>query len=196
MTKLYDVLLTDILPDVFKDAEKTKAFAEAERDVRRMIYDFAVRAMIYTHLDKQKDEVLDLMAVEMKTQYYSSEFDRETKLHLIRNTMRWHIRAGTAGAVQEMIQTVFGSGEVMEWFEYGGEPFYFRIRADDDLTPDMLNKFREQISRVKNTTSTLEAIQIHHEMIQDICVSGSIRSDSVINIMCEELQKGEEDGKL
>lgn len=188
MTKLYNVLLTDILPDVFTDAEKTKAFAEAERDVRRMIYDFAVRAMIYIHLDKQKDEVLDLMAAEMKTQYYSSELDQETKLHLIRNTMRWHIRAGTAGAVQEMIQTVFGSGEVMEWFQYGGEPFYFRIRADDDLTPDMLNKFREQISRVKNTTSTLEAIQIHHEMIQDICVSGSIQTDTEVKILCEEYE--------
>ncbi len=196
MTDLYNVLLTDILPDVFTDAEKTKAFAEAERDVRRMIYDFSVRAMIYVHLDSQKDEVLDLIAAEMKTQYYSSGLDRETKLRLIGNTMRWHIQAGTAGAVQEMIQTVFGSGEVMEWFEYGGEPFYFRIRADDDLTPDMLDEFKERISRVKNTVSTLETILIHHEMVQDICVSGGIRSDSVINIMCEELQEGELHGEL
>ncbi|MCM1245902.1 MAG: phage tail protein [Roseburia sp.] len=186
MTDLYDVLLTDILPDVFTDAEKTKAFAEAERDVRRMIYDFSVRAMIYIHLDRQKDEVLDLIAAEMKTQYYSSGFDRDTKIRMIRNTIRWHIQAGTAGAVQEMIKTVFGSGEVIEWFDYGGDPFCFRIRADDDITPDMLNKFREQIHRVKNTVSTLEAIQIHHEMVQELCVGGVLCSDSVIDILCEE----------
>lgn len=182
MTNLCDVLLTEILPDIFMDAEKTHAYAQAERDVRRMIYGFAERTIIYMHLNEQEDHVLDLMASELKTQYYSTDLDHETKVQLIQNTLWWHIHAGATGAVQRMVEIVFGSGEVTEWFDYGGNPFYFKIKTDEDLSPDIMERFRELIKKVKNTCATLEEISISHDMEQNIYVSGSVYSESVINI--------------
>lgn len=186
MTDLYNILLTDILPDVFSDTKKTKAYALAEKDVRQMIYDYAINTMLYEHLDKQKDSVLDLMAAEMKTQYYSSDMDHDTKVKMIQNTIRWHILAGTPSAVQEMVKTVFGSGEVIEWFDYNGSPFCFKIKTDEDLNHDIMIRFREMIKKVKNTCSTLEEIMISHDLIQDISVSGRVCSESAVNISYEE----------
>lgn len=70
MIDLKDVLLTDILPDNLQ-SDEWKAYAYAEQKMREKILGFVERIQIYKNLDKQPDEVLDLLAAENKAQYYS-----------------------------------------------------------------------------------------------------------------------------
>lgn len=76
--------------------------------------------------------------------------------------------AGTPAAVEELVAIVFGEGEVSEWFEYGGEPYWFKIRTNALLTEDMTTYFSEMIRRVKNTRSHIEAIEIHRTIEQTL----------------------------
>ncbi len=41
--------------------------------------------------------------------------------------MAVHTFRGTPYAVEQVIQTYFGDGEVSEWFEYGGQPGMFKV---------------------------------------------------------------------
>lgn len=191
MIKLYDALLTDILPDIFSDAEKTKAYAMAERAVRQKIYDAARIISVYANMDILPDDIHDLMAKENKTPYYTNDMPREKKVELIRGTMRWHTTAGTVDAVQKMIDTVFGEGTVKEWFEYDGEPFYFRISTSTEVTPEKLEQFRDVIRKVKNTSSTLEKISLENDIAMTINEKGGVFVETF-----QTIQKGENHGKV
>lgn len=186
MIKLQDVLLTDILPDVFSDAAKTRAFALAERDMRRMIYVYAQNVMFYQNLSVLDDSVLDLMAAELKTQYYSSALDREAKVRLIQNTMRWHMLAGTRTAVEELVTTVFESDGVKEWFEYGGDPFYFKINTELDFSSDIFSVFRDMIKKVKPTAVTLEHVLLKKDLFLPMQVQCGTAVEESVTILCRE----------
>lgn len=159
MTDLYNALLTDILPDSMGNSNRDIAYAYAERVMRRLIIKFAQSAMIYQNLDIQDDKVLNLLAAENKTQYYMDSLDKETKVSLIQNTIRWHQLAGTTEAIQELVKNVFGQAKVSEWFDYGGEPYMIKIESETPYTKEILDLFNELVRGVKPTEATIEEIK-------------------------------------
>ena len=89
---------------------------------------------------------------------YDETFPLEQKRELVKGTMRWYNRAGTVAAVQEMIDKVFSSGYVLEWFETGGEPGTFQISTSTLITPELIAQFNEAVKSVKNISSHLTDI--------------------------------------
>ncbi len=153
--------LTDILPSLLKDKPAVQALSYALNVGTRMLMGYADLCYVYCSIDTMPDEVLDLLAVELRTQYYSDTLDLETKRALVRNTLLWYMTAGTPAAVEELVTVVFGEGTVEEWYEYGGEPYWFRIITDTTLDENNVAYFSEMIRRVKNTRSHLGAIGVH-----------------------------------
>lgn len=186
MTDIKDVLLSDILPDIFSDAAKTKAFALAERSVRRKIYSYAEKLMTYRNLSALDDKVLDQLAAELKTQYYSSTMERDVKVRLISSTIRWHVLAGTRTAVEELVGSVFQTDGVREWFEYGGEPFFFKINSERDFSPELLSEFRAMIKKVKNTATSLEEILLKKDIFLPLAVRSGIAVEETVTVLCEK----------
>ena len=107
---------------------------------------------------------MDLLAVELDTQYYDTSLPIDSKRNLIKGTLVWYMSAGTPSAVEELVTAVFGEGEVKEWYEYGGDPYFFKIETNAYLTPDINAQFAKMILRVKNARSHLEAIEIHRSV--------------------------------
>jgi phage tail P2-like protein len=142
-----------------------KSYAYAvHKAVDRLIRTYMRRSIIYSGLDGVPESVLDLLAIELRTQYYDDTLPVETKRELVKGTLLWYTKAGTPKAVSELITAVFGEGHVEEWYEYGGEPYYFKILTNAVMTPDMVEIFTELIRKVKNARSHLEAIKIHREV--------------------------------
>ena len=158
MIDLKDVLLTDILPDNLQ-SDEWKAYAYADQKMREKILWFVERIQIYKNLDKQPDEVLDLLAAENKAQYYSDSLDKETKVALVKSIIRWHQLAGTTEAIQELVSNVFGKAKVSEWFEYGGDPYMLKIESETPYTKEILDLFNNLVKKVKPTVATIEEIK-------------------------------------
>lgn len=185
MIDFYDGQITDILPGNLASEPAVKALSLALREGTRLLHKYTQFCYVYCNIDKLSDEVLDLLAVELRTQYYSDDLDIEAKRSLVRNTMIWYMTAGTPAAVEELVAAVFGEGEVTEWFEYGGEPYYFKIKTNATLREDMMTYFSEMIRRVKNTRSHLEAIEIHRTINQPYyagcCVAPQYKPAAIID---------------
>jgi phage tail P2-like protein len=83
--------------------------------------------------------------------------DNETKRELILQSIQWHAKKGTKWAVNEVLKTVFKSGRVTEWYEYGGKPFFFRITTDEDVV-DITKMLRvlNAVYALKNERSWLD----------------------------------------
>lgn len=168
MINYYDGQIADILPRNLMEDPAAQAFSLAIREGTRLLHRYTQLCYVYCSIDTAPHKVLDLLARELRTQYYSDGLDIETKRSLVRNTLIWYMTAGTPAAVEELVAVVFGEGEVSEWFEYGGEPYWFKIKTNALLTEDMTTYFSEMIRRVKNTRSHIEAIEIHRTIEQTI----------------------------
>lgn len=185
MISYYDGQITDILPGNITKKPEVKALSYALQQACRLLYRYSRRLYIYTSLDEQPEEVIDLLASELRTQYYRSTLDLDTKRRLVKNTLIWYMSAGTPEAVEELVAAVFGEGEVNEWFEYDDKPYYFKIKTNAILTLEMNDFFSIMIRRVKNTRSHLRAIDIHrtvnHELFSGAAVFPNYRPPAVID---------------
>lgn len=159
MISYYDGQLTDIMPGNITKYPEVRALSYALQQVCRLLYQYSQRLYIYARLDEQPEEIIDLLASELRTQYYNENLDIETKRSLVRNTLIWYMSAGTPAAVEELVATVFGEGRVMEWYEYGGKPYTFKIKTNAIMMGDEIEYFTKLIKRVKNTRSHLDAIE-------------------------------------
>ena len=185
MISYYDGQITDILPGNITKKPEVKALSYALQQACRLLYRYSRRLYIYTSLDEQPEEVIDLLASELRTQYYRSTLDLDTKRRLVKNTLIWYMSAGTPQAVEELVGVVFGEGEVKEWYEYGDKPYYFKIVTNAILTLEMNDFFSIMIRRVKNTRSHLRAIDIHrivnHELFSGAAVFPNYKPPAVID---------------
>ena len=158
MVSYFDGQITDILPENIAKKPEVQALSYALQQGCRLLYKYSQRLYIYSDLDVQPEEVIDLMAAELRTQYYGVGLDIEKKKQLVRNTLTWYMTAGTPAAIEGLLSTVFGWGRIEEWFEYNGRPFYFRPVIGIEAGQEEVNIFLKYLKLVKNARSWLDAI--------------------------------------
>ncbi len=167
MIEYKDSEFAQILPGALCSPE-ARAISYAVNKALKWLLSCAEGAKVYAAIDKLKDEELDLLALELNAQYYDNSLNVRVKRGIINNAIKWHFSAGTPAAVQELIETVFGAGSVREWWEYGGKPYFFRVRAEAPLTESAVDSFTRIIQNVKNTRSHLEAVEVFREVHQKL----------------------------
>lgn len=158
MIKLEDGQITDILPVVHRKKAEVQALSAALQKSNRRLLDNIRKTMIYASIDELPERILDVLATELRAQYYEPDMELETKREMIRKALYLHSKAGTPEAVEQMIKSVFGQGKLVEWFEFGGEPGTFKIETNAQSTPDAFKKIEKIIKRVKNARSQLLSV--------------------------------------
>lgn len=185
MIKYSESELTDLLPSSIKEDTDIQAISYALRMAVQKLITFSKRTRLSGDIDQISEDILDLMAVELQTQYYDRSLDLETKRNLVKNTMQWHAKAGTPSAVEELAKVVFGVGEVVEWFDFDpgeGEivPGQFDIETNAVMTAQMAEDFTKIIRKVKNASSHLRRVLIRRSIPQYTGVkSGLVQSSRI-----------------
>lgn len=161
MIELKGSRFTQILPQNLSSQTRTQALAYAVgRQVDKLLA-LADRMVIWADLDRVPEELLDCLAVELRTPAYSQDYPVETKRTLVRESLLFYARMGTPAAVDRLIQAIFGSGEIQEWYQYGGEPHHFRAAIGANgitIGPAELDAFRRVLASVKRLSSWLDSI--------------------------------------
>lgn len=191
MIDLYNGQIIDILPDNIRSDPVAIAISYAISNMMKKIVDHANKAGIYASIDVLDERALDLLAVELRTQYYSDHLSLEEKKEIIKKTLLWYCKAGTVSAVTELTNFVWQSDsvEVHEWFEYGSAPYMFRIilGTDMNIEEEMIDAFLGALWKVKNTRSHLESIAFRRRLDQSLYVGAA--SHSFGNIVITDMWK-------
>lgn len=117
--------------------------------------------LIYSRIDELDEPALDELAWQFHVDFYDSGADISTKRTVVKNSLVIHMTKGTPYAVETLISTIFGDGQVLDWYEYGGKPYYFKVlTSNQDVTTAKLQQFTKALNSVKNTRSYLEAIEV------------------------------------
>ena len=117
MINLYNGNITDIMPEALAKKPEVQALGYAISKATQRLMNYCQNISIYVAIDTLPENVLDRLAIELNTQYYDSTLSIEVKRTLIKNTLNWYMYTGTAAAVTELVESVFGNGEVKEWFD-------------------------------------------------------------------------------
>lgn len=161
MIELKGSRFTQILPQNLSSQTRTRALAYAVgRQVDKLLA-LADRMVIWAGLDQVPEQLLDYLAAELRTPAYSADYPVETRRTLVRQSLLFYATMGTPGAVDRLIQSIFGSGQIQEWFEYGGEPHHFRATVGAEgvtITPEALEELRRVLASVKRLSSWLDSI--------------------------------------
>lgn len=169
MIKLEDGTILDLVPDVLKENLQVRAFSYAFKNRMDYILACAESVIIYPAIDSAPMDVLDNLAVEMRTQHYDQNYDIDKKRALIKNTLQWYVRAGTKWAVEDLAETVFGAGtRVVEYADATDtlKPYEFEVRLPNtnSASSDTLSQFADVIETAKNARSHLKDITTYSLM--------------------------------
>lgn len=188
MIRLSDVGgLYQSIPSNQKNA-RTKAFADTcDRQIKKLL-DRAERAKVWCALEKVDEKHLDYLAAEIRALLYDSSMDADVKRELILNSEYWNTKMGTCSAMQDALSRAFPDSEtvIREWFEYGGEPFCFKVTTDADMSDKNMGEFLRMVSTVKNVRSRLDKIEVGRNIGQELYSCGVCFTEIHVRIGSEE----------
>ena len=143
---------------------------------------------LFINIDNLSEEVLDELAWQFNVIEYSTSYSIDIKRNLIKNCMVNHHKRGTVAAVEDIASTIFGNATVTEWFEYGGEPYHFKVYTENVSTSDeMIIEFNRVIRQTQNIRSHLEAVVAETMDSMDLYYGGYMESEDDISFTVADL---------
>lgn len=155
--KLSELDLIKTLPQWMRDDEADAGLANG---INTLIRDLGARVptlRTWDQIDNLTEEELDELAWEMNIDWYDNEMSIDQKRAVIKSAGTIIKKRGTKYAVMEVVNTAFGAGEVLEWFDYEGDPHHFKIIIDASTAtrfdPDYI---RKMLDKVKPASAVLD----------------------------------------
>lgn len=150
--------LIDIMPSSISGDKKVQAICEVLDPYLEVLWEQIDNISIYKNIDKLDHEKLDHLAYQFHVDYYNPNLSLEKKRTAIKNSIPWHRHKGTPWAVEDLLSKMFSETWLKEWFEYGGDPYYFRIYTTDSLSSrQQYRDFFKALWAIKNTRSWLDS---------------------------------------
>lgn len=173
MYTLDDYKIRDNLPSSI-DRQNIRDLAEVLDVKLQEINAMSELILLYPRIDELPENLIDALAEQFHVDFYDAEMSLQQKRTVVKNSIAWHRRKGTPSVVEEMVQTVFESAHVEEWFEYGGEPYHFRVTLITAPLTDkaVLDRLVDAINKTKNVRSWLEYVSFSRPMEAAVYVGG------------------------
>lgn len=165
---LMDAEIRDGTPRILGDQPWVKALSLAVLELHRRTMGYIDGSQIYTDIDTVREEVLDVLAVNWKIDWYDTEYDLEQKRRIVKTALTIRRTMGTAAAVKAQADAIYPGSTVEEWFEYGSKPGYFRLRVNI-MTVEEQEKFaamsmaevERRLAAAKRFSSHLEEVEYY-----------------------------------
>ena len=129
------------------------------RDAASKTYNLLMFQALETIKDSEfAHQLVDELAWQFHVDYYDKSADIETKKRLVKQSIKIHRTKGTPQAVMDLMEAVFSSkSELIEWFDYNGDPYHFKIKISS-LLADKIPEFNKALSTVKNVRSVFDGV--------------------------------------
>ena len=118
--RLNETEMVKLLPAWMQEDGSDKGLATGCDIISRDAYARLKLLSRWDKIDQLNDAELDEMAWELNIQWYDSTAPIAAKRAVIRNSDRVYAKLGTPYAVEQIVADYFGTGEVREWYQYGG----------------------------------------------------------------------------
>ncbi len=158
MTDLKEADFFSTFPATLRQDEKMYAIGKLISEELHITANEAEKNIIYAKTDSLPETLLDILAYDLHIDWYDYNCPKDIKKELIKSGIKVHQKLGTKCAVQTVLQDIYKTSKIEEWFEYNGRPFYFRPVIGIEAGQEEVNVFLKYLKLVKNARSWLDAI--------------------------------------
>jgi len=151
--------LLAVLPPVLAADESMVALAAGIAEVLAGRVSEIERLNIYSRIDELPEDLLDILAYDFKVDWWDADYTLEEKRRTLKDSWRVHRMLGTKAAVETAISAIYPYTKVLEWFEYGGEPYHFRL--DINITDDQIDSNKQR--RVLERLNYYKSLRSHND---------------------------------
>lgn len=114
----------------------------------------------WDQIDYMSAAELDMLAEELHISWYDKSASPGIKRSIIKDSDLVHAKLGTNWAVMRVIETYFGEGKIVDWFDYGGKPYHFKIETTNQtILKEKENAFLRVLEAVKRKSVVLDAVE-------------------------------------
>ena len=131
------------LPPALKRDESTEALAEAAAERLADRVPEVDRLRIICNIDQLEEPLLAILARDFKVDWWSPDYSLEEQRRTVKSSWYVHKILGTKAAVERAISAIYPRTKIIEWWEYGGEPYHFRV--DINITNDRINSEKQKL---------------------------------------------------
>lgn len=114
---------------------------------------------LYPRIDELPEDLLDILARDFKVDWWDVNYSLEEKRRTLKDSWRVHKMLGTKAAVETAISAIYPHTRVLEWWEYGGEPYHFRL--DINITNDTIDSEKQR--RVLERMNYYKSLRSHND---------------------------------
>lgn len=161
MNNIDNMNFLELLPAFMRTDETDIALSGA---VDRITEDLARRIRLlstWDQIDSMSTAELDMLAEELHISWYDRSTADDVKRSIIKDSDIVHSKLGTNWAAMRVIATYFGEGRIVDWFDYGGKPYHFRIETmNQSILKEKETAFLRILDAVKRKSAVLDAIDL------------------------------------
>ena len=174
--------LMSLYPSVLDKDTLFNALGQSAAEAIGAAFIASKNASIYTRIAELDEGVLDILAKDFNIVWYDYDFQLETKRRVIAAAFSVLRHFGTKGAMVTAISAIWPNSTVEEWFEYDGDPYYFRAiveASENDSEQIRFSKIEETILLYKNERSWLEGNNVILKITFGIVINTNKSSEDV-----------------
>lgn len=162
MIKLQDTGLIEGLPPGIAEQHWVKVLDAVFRERQKKELEAVRKVFVYTAIDSAPENILDILAVQFKVDWYRDDYPIETKRRVIKTAMEVRRYCGTEWAVKQAISAIYPNSEIVEWYDYNGTPGHWRLRVNITENADVayytIKRMESLLGYARRCTAHLEGI--------------------------------------
>lgn len=175
--ELKDCNLIKILPGFMRSDAADKSLCSFMDKISWELADKIKLLSIWNEIDRLDNDALDYLAWELHIAWYIPNAGIEAKRQIIKDSDLVYSKMGTKWAVERVAKTYFGESKIVEWFEYGGEPFCFKVETvNQKILSSLAAEFLKMLDIIKRASAHLDIIEV--------TVAGELEAES-FSVACE-----------
>lgn len=162
MTDLWETGLIEGLPPAVASEPWVRIIDMVYRARQEKERREAERIAVYTQIDSQPEEILDVLAVQFKVDWYDAAYPLEAKRRIIKTALEVRRYYGTDWATLRAISAIYPRSEIEQWYDYEGTPGHFRVicSVDGALIPVRRKEIHRSVSIYKRMTAHLDSLYL------------------------------------
>ena len=187
-------MLKKLLPLSIAGDKKFQAIADAcDAELEKIDANAAIPAIL-SRIDELPEPVLDLLGWQFHVEGWELAQSIEEKRTLVKQAIELHKHKGTKWAIKKVLEILNLSGKIQEWFEYGGEPYKFKLHIDVNrtlagdtvLSKEVEEKLLRLLSEYKNERSHLDEFSVGVRFDKELAITSAMNSLGMMRIECEQ----------
>lgn len=191
MNEIYHAGLKEILPSSISSDEEVQRTAKAIEENMNMASRLIPLAAVYARIDELPESVLDALAWQFHMDVYDDAAGTEEKRAAVKAAVQYHRYKGTVWALKTAVASIAPQCQVLEWFDYKGKPYHFKLSTDDVIdSTEAWRSLVQTIKDAKNVRSWLDGIQYRSDVIYKMFIAQSTHDEEHLSQEIETIKTG------